>query len=228
MMTEIGPLKTNQWEYPKKHVLSGTYCRLEPLGEVHFKELHEVRSVEDESTRYRYLMSCPPLEWEAFVAHMKGLMDMKDRVHYAVIDQTSGRAEGFQCYLNIVPTYGSIEIGGILWGPKMARSRMATEAFYLCSVYALDELKYRRYEWKCNNDNEKSKHAALRFGFQFEGILRNHLIQQGWNRNTAYFSILDSEWPHIKQALEQWLHIDNFDTDGIQKRTLQSFITASS
>jgi RimJ/RimL family protein N-acetyltransferase len=125
--------------------------------------------------------------------------------------------------MSINPTYGTVEIGGILWGPKISRTRITTEAFYLFTCHIFDDLHYRRYEWKCNNDNIPSKNAALRFGFQFEGIFRQHLIQQGWNRDTTYFSMLDKEWPNVKRSLELWLSEENFDEYGQQIRTLRSF-----
>ena len=213
-------LALNQWKAPELKVLDGKYCTLEPLEEKHYADLHRVRCVPDESTRYQYLLNCPPLDWELFKIYMDKLRTTTDRIAYAVIDKASGTAEGLQCFLNINPTYGSIEIGGILWGPNIARSRITTEAFYLCSVYALDELHYRRYEWKCNNENNGSKNAAIRFGFQFEGILRSNLIQNGRNRDTAYFSILDTEWPVIRDALKSWLDEENFDDQGRQKTAL--------
>ena len=135
---------------------------------------------------------------------------------FAVIDQASGQCEGRQALMNIFPEFGRIELGSIFWGMAIARTRIATEATYLHLKYAFDELGYRRFEWKCNNDNAASKRAAERFGFTFEGVFRQHLVIKGANRDTAWFSIIDSDWPAIRQAFEDWLAPENFDSDGNQ------------
>jgi RimJ/RimL family protein N-acetyltransferase len=123
--------------------------------------------------------------------------------------------------MRIVPEHGVIEIGSIYWGPRMARSRRATEALYLAARYVFDELGYRRFEWKCNNHNAPSKAAAERFGFSFEGIFRQHMIQKGQNRDTAWFAMLDSEWPARKAEYERWLAPDNFDDKEQQRSRLR-------
>ena len=134
---------------------------------------------------------------------------------FRVIDKRSGRAEGRQALMRIDTVHGVIEIGNILWGPAIARSRIATEALYLFASLAFD-MGYRRFEWKCNNENEPSKRAAARFGFTFEGVFRQHLVVKGKNRDTAWFSITDAEWPHLKAGYEAWLKPENFDADGRQ------------
>jgi RimJ/RimL family protein N-acetyltransferase len=222
-MIEEGPLQLNQWRLPDKFVMEGKYCRLEPLDAVHLEQLYEVLTVEDSSKRYRYLFTVPPIEKEAYITYMNNLITREDYIPYVVIDKSTNRVEGLQNFMSINPTYGTVEIGGILWGPKISRTRITTEAFYLFTCHIFDDLHYRRYEWKCNNDNIPSKNAALRFGFQFEGIFRQHLIQQGWNRDTTYFSMLDKEWPNVKRSLELWLSEENFDEYGQQIRTLRSF-----
>ncbi len=138
-----------------------------------------------------------------------------DPLFFAVIDKRSGRAEGRQALMRIDTVHGVIEIGNILWGPAIARSRIATEALYLFASLAFD-MGYRRFEWKCNNENEPSKRAAARFGFTFEGVFRQHLVVKGKNRDTAWFSITDAEWPHLKAGYEAWLEPENFDADGRQ------------
>lgn len=221
-MFEQGPLLLNQWKVPDADHFEGSYCRLERLTSVHLDDLYEARIVEDGSTRYKYLFSIPPLGRVEFDSYMEGLMNSTTFVTYAVIDKKTNKAGGFQSFMNINPTHGTIEIGGILWGPSISRTWVTTEAFYLFTKHIFDDLHYRRYEWKCNNDNAASRNAALRFGFQFEGIFRQHLIQHGWNRDTAYFSMLDSEWPLNKQVLELWLRSDNFDENGVQQRDLKT------
>jgi RimJ/RimL family protein N-acetyltransferase len=123
--------------------------------------------------------------------------------------------------MRIDPSHGVIEIGSILWGPAIAGTRVATEAQFLFMAYAFDALGYRRYEWKCNADNEPSKRAALRFGFTPEGVFRQHMVAKGKNRDTAWFSIIDAEWPMLKARYLAWLDPDNFDAQGRQLRRLQ-------
>jgi RimJ/RimL family protein N-acetyltransferase len=122
--------------------------------------------------------------------------------------------------MRIVPEHGVIEIGNILWGPAIARTRVSTEAFYLAARYVFDELGYRRFEWKCNDRNEPSKAAALRFGFMFEGVFRQHMWVKGANRDTAWFAIIDCDWPAIRAGFERWLDPSNFDSAGRQRRSL--------
>ena len=147
----------------------------------------------------------------------------RDRPSYvAVIDKASGKAVGQQGWMRIRPEHGSIEIGGIYWGLPMARTPLATEALFLFARHAFDDLGYRRFEWKCNNRNEPSKAAARRFGFQYEGLFRQDMIIKGESRDTAWFSIIDSEWPAMRAEYERWLAPDNFDADGVQKTKLRT------
>lgn len=145
-----------------------------------------------------------------------------DPLFFTVVDHATGRAVGRQALMRITPEHGVIEIGYILWGPKIARTRVATEAFYLFAKHALDDLGYRRYEWKCDNANTPSKEAAARFGYTFEGIFRQHMVRNGRNRDTAWFSIIDSEWPGIRRAFQDWLAPENFDSEGRQKTKLNA------
>jgi RimJ/RimL family protein N-acetyltransferase len=139
------------------------------------------------------------------------------------VDKSSGKAAGRQSLMRIDITHGVIEIGAIYWGPLISRRPAATEALYLFAQYVFDELGYRRFEWKCHNMNEPSKRAAARFGFKFEGVFRQHVVFKGGNRDTAWFSIIDGEWPALHAAYEAWLDPDNFDVAGSQKRTLEDF-----
>ena len=124
--------------------------------------------------------------------------------------------------MRIFPEHGSIEIGGVYWGLPMARTRLATEALFLFARHAFDDLGYRRFEWKCNNRNLGSKAAALRFGFQYEGLFRQDRIVKGESRDTAWFSIIDGEWPALRAEYERWLHPANFDAHGQQLSRLQT------
>ena len=134
-----------------------------------------------------------------------------------VDDQPLGTAS----YLRIAPADGSIEVGNIVLGSALQRTTAATESMYLLARHALDDLGYRRYEWKCHNENEASKRSAVRYGFTFEGVFRQHVISKGANRDTAWFSMIDREWPVLKQAFEAWLAPANFEPEGSQKRRLE-------
>ena len=146
-------------------------------------------------------------------------MPLEDPYSYAVIDP-SGAAVGIATLMDIRPAARSVEVGHIVYSPALQRTPLGTEVQYLLARYAFETLGNRRYEWKCNALNAPSRRAALRYGFVFEGILRQHTIAKGRNRDTAYFSMLDSEWPARKAAFERWLAPDNFDAQGRQKISL--------
>jgi RimJ/RimL family protein N-acetyltransferase len=129
-------------------------------------------------------------------------------------------AAGYASYMRIEPAHGVIEVGNILFSPGLQRTRAATEAMYLMARHVFDDLGYRRYEWKCNAQNEPSRRAALRLGFSFEGVFRQHMVIKDRNRDTAWFAMLDHEWPARKQAFERWLDRANFDSMGIQRTRL--------
>jgi RimJ/RimL family protein N-acetyltransferase len=139
----------------------------------------------------------------------------------------SADAVGVATYLDIQPASAVIEIGGIWFAPGFARSRGATEALFLLLAHAMDDLGYRRMQWRCNALNEKSRAAARRLGFRFEGIWFNHMIVKGRNRDTAWYSILDTEWPAIRAAIETWLVPENFDAAGLQRRSLSEMTAAA-
>ena len=136
-------------------------------------------------------------------------------------------AAGYASYMRIEPSHGVVEVGNILLSPRLQRTRAATEAMYLMARHVFEDLGYRRYEWKCNAQNEPSRQAALRLGFSFEGIFRQHMIIKGRNRDTAWFAMLDCEWPERMRTFKAWLDPSNFDSDGGQKRSLREFATAA-
>jgi RimJ/RimL family protein N-acetyltransferase len=146
-----------------------------------------------------------------------------DPLFYTVLENATSRPIGVASYLRIEPAHRVIEVGNILYSPRLQRTAAATETMYLMAKYIFEELGYRRYEWKCNALNQPSRRAALRLGFAFEGIFKQHMIIKGENRDTAWFAMLDHEWPSRKGAFEQWLDADNFDEQGQQKRSLESF-----
>lgn len=136
-------------------------------------------------------------------------------------DKASGKVVGMANYMRPDPANGVVEVGGVAHGPAMSRSPLATEAHYLLARHVFDDLGYRRYEWKCHNENEPSKVTAKRYGFSFEGVFRQHMLSKGKNRDTAWFSMIDGEWPLIRAAFEAWLDPQNFDDAGRQKRRLE-------
>ncbi|WP_375452370.1 GNAT family N-acetyltransferase [uncultured Devosia sp.] len=202
---------------PQPVVLDGHYARLEPIGPQHAADLFAASVPE----RYRWLFSHAPQSIGELQARIAADAAGPNR-YVAVIDKTTGRAEGQQAWMRIFPEHASIEIGGVYWGPAIARTRVASEALFLFARHAFDDLGYRRFEWKCNNRNAPSKAAALRFGFQFEGVFRQDLIIKGESRDTAWFSIIDGEWPALRAEYERWLSPDNFDADGLQRTRLDA------
>ena len=206
---------------PQPIVLEGRYVRLEPIHARHAEDLFAVSTMPGGAERYRWLFSHAPTSVAEMETRIADANAGADR-YVAVIDKASGKAVGQHAWMRIAPQHASIEIGGVYWGLPMARSPLATEALFLFARHAFDDLRYRRFEWKCNNNNEPSKAAALRFGFQYEGLFRQDMIVKGESRDTAWFSIIDSEWPAIRAEYERWLAPDNFDADGMQKSKLMT------
>ena len=206
---------------PDRVALDGRYARLEPLDPArHGAELFASAQQPGADDRFRYLFEETPPDMAAFTPWLHQAAASTDPLFFAVIDRATGRAEGRQSLMRIDPVHGVIEIGHILWGPAIARSRIATEALFLLAAYVFDTLGYRRFEWKCNSLNEPSKRAAQRFGFSPEGVFRQHMIQKGRNRDTAWFAMTDADWPRLKAGYEAWLAPENFDAEGRQKSRL--------
>ncbi|MBO0662344.1 GNAT family N-acetyltransferase [Jiella sp. MQZ9-1] len=205
---------------PERKPLEGRYARLEPLDpDRHAAELWAALAGHDDL--YRYLPDMPPANEAQLRQWAETAAAPADPLFFAVVEPASGRAVGRQALMRITPEHGVVEIGSVLWGPGMARSRIATEALFLMAAYVFDDLGYRRFEWKCNERNGPSKRAAERFGFRFEGVFRQHMVVKGENRDTAWFSMLDHEWPRLKAGFEAWLAPDNFDDTGAQRSTLR-------
>ena len=157
---------------------------------------------------------------EVFREFLAGKATSIDPLYYAIVDQSNGRAVGFQTLMRIDPMHRCIEVGNILYGKSLQRTAGATEAQYLLMRYVFEDLGYRRFEWKCNALNGPSRRTALRFGFSFEGVFRKHMIVRGRSRDTAWYSMLDEEWPAAKTAFERWLAPSNFDAAGVQRESL--------
>ena len=210
-------------ERPCRDVLEGRYVRLEPLDAGrHGDALFAASATSDAEDRFRWLYDAPPETRDGFQPWLDRAAASTDPLHFVVIDKASGTVAGRQSFMRIDQANGGIEIGNILWNPPVARRPAATEALYLFARHAFDDLGYRRFEWKCNAENEPSRRAALRFGFRFEGIFRKHLIVKGRNRDTAWFAMVDDDWPPLRRAFEEWLDPANFDSEGRQKRRLEA------
>jgi RimJ/RimL family protein N-acetyltransferase len=209
---------------PERRVLEGRYVRLEPLDCVrHGDDLFAASSGPGAEDRFRYLADAPPESRAAFEPWLAKAASSDDPLYFAVVDKATGRAEGRMTFMRIDQTHGVIETGNILFGPRIARTRGATEAVYLQARHAFEDLCYRRFEWKCNDLNEPSKRAAERLGFTFEGVFRQHMVIKGRNRDTAWYAMLDSEWPARRRAFERWLAPDNFDEAGRQRVSLSAY-----
>ena len=202
---------------PSPVVIEGRYARLEPLSLAHAEGLYRASA---EPERFEFLPDAPPASVADVRAWIERYLKNEEYVFSAVVDRATGEAAGRQALMRIVPEHGVIEIGNILWGPAIARTRVATEAFFLAARHAFDELGYRRFEWKCNDRNEPSKAAALRFGFTFEGVFRQHMVVKGKSRDSAWFSIIDRDWPVVRAGFERWLDPSNFDSAGRQNARL--------
>ena len=206
--------------------MTGRWVTLVPLdADKHARDLYEGSS--GDATReavWDYLFEPPGRDFETFRADLDVKARSTDPLFFTVIDDATGKALGYQTLMRIDLANRVIEIGNILWTPAMQRTPGATEAQYLFARYVFEELGNRRYEWKCNALNAPSRRAALRFGFAFEGVFRQHVIVKGRNRDTAWFAMLDHEWPARKAAYERWLAPDNFDADGRQKTRLSDLM----
>jgi RimJ/RimL family protein N-acetyltransferase len=200
-------------------VLEGRYARLEPLALAHAEGLMAASA---DAASFDYLFDVPPTDLEDLKSYIRQKSVSEDPLFHSVIDKATGRAGGRQTFMRITPEHGVIEIGNILWGPPIARTRVATEALFLAARYVFEDLGYRRFEWKCNDLNQPSKRAARRFGFSFEGVFRQHMWTKGANRDTAWFAMLDRDWPQIRAAYERWLAPSNFDADGRQREALRA------
>jgi RimJ/RimL family protein N-acetyltransferase len=203
---------------PGPITLAGRYGRVERLAQHHDAALWD--AVKTHDATWTYMSTYGPFaDSAAFSKWIDSRLPLDDPYSYAIIDP-SGRAVGIATLMEIRPAMRVIEVGHIVYSPALQRTPLGTEAQYLLARYAFETLGYRRYEWKCNALNAPSQRAALRYGFVFEGILRQHTIAKGRNRDTAYFSMLDSEWPARKAAFEHWLAPANFDAEGKQRVSL--------
>lgn len=205
--------------FPDHVSVPGKYISLQPLRPDCAALLWNTFQGADNDTLYTYMPYGPFKDFESYRQHIETLSKSLDPQFYVVLNRKTGDLVGQISHLRIDPKNGTIEIGHIMYGPSLQRTVAATEAFYLMAKKAFDD-GFRRLEWKCDANNAPSRRAALRLGHTFEGIFRQHMIVKGRNRDSAWFSILDSEWPLCRKALEVWMDPENFDEEGQQRRDL--------
>jgi RimJ/RimL family protein N-acetyltransferase len=206
---------------PARVSIDGRYVRLEPLAPLHAEALYQISNHPDRERLYRYLPDERLASLSDSSRWIAAKLSASDPLFFVCVDRSSGQVLGRQALMRITPEHGVIEIGNILWGPAMAGSRLSTESLFLMARYVFEDLGYRRFEWKCDSLNEPSRRAALRFGFEFEGIFRQHLWVKGKNRDTAWYAMLDGQWPGLRSAYERWLDPGNFDSAGRQRTPLR-------
>jgi RimJ/RimL family protein N-acetyltransferase len=218
----IGP-SVRKWKprpLPRREVISGKYCQLEPLSaSVHGAELDRANAVDEEGRLWTYLPYGPFASYKSYSQWLSWASDSKDPLFFAVRPK-EGSALGVAAFMRMDPANGSIELGHINFSPALQRTRAATEAIFLMLSRAFDDLGYRRVEWKCDSLNAPSWRAAERFGFRFEGIFRQSVVYKGRSPDTAWFSIIDSEWQELRREFRRWLAPSNFDRSARQKTAL--------
>lgn len=207
---------------PERAILAGQMVQLEPLdAAAHAGDLFAATHTDPAGVRVWDYLAYGPFASEAIMqAWVEGRAASQDPLFFAVRDLVSNRAGGMVTFMNIVPANGSLEIGHIWFAPFLQNTRQSTEALFLLMRHTFDTLGYRRLEWKCNALNQASRDAAARLGFRYEGTFYQHMVVKGHNRDTAWFSLLDYEWPAIRANFESWLDSTNFDEQGRARSSL--------
>ncbi len=206
---------------PPRTVMEGRYCTVEPIDlAAHSADLHEANLTDAEHRIWTYLAYGPFESLSDYRAWIEQTCLGSDPLFHAIVARNTGKAVGVASYLRIEPAVGVIETGHINYSPLLQRSPAATEAMYLMMKRVFDELGYRRYEWKCDSLNARSRKAAERLGFTYEGTFRQVTLYKGRNRDSAWYSITDKEWPALKSGFEAWFSPENFDSQGRQRRPL--------
>lgn len=215
------------WEkrpLPERLVLKGFYGDIVPLDpEKQAQELYQAYQEDPEGKNWTYLSYGPFPSFESYLNWLSPFARTSDPLFYAILEKDSKKPLGVASYLRMDPQSGVLEVGHIHYAPALQRTPLATEAMYLMMRYVFEDLGYRRYEWKCDALNTNSRKAAERLGFTFEGIFRQAVVYKGRNRDTAWYSLLDREWPSRKKAFLAWLDPSNFGNQGLQRKKLSDF-----
>lgn len=212
---------------PAHKPLSGRFCRLEPLNAaLHAEALFTANALDAEGRMWTYLPYGPFDSFASYRSWLEKMSQSTDPFFYSIMDLSTGKAAGLAAYLRITPASGTIEVGHLNYSPLLRQKPAATEAMYLLMAQAF-ALGFRRYEWKCDSLNAPSRAAALRLGFKFEGIFRQATVVKGRNRDTAWHSIIDSEWPALREIFERWLNPANFEANGTQRARLSEMTTGN-
>jgi RimJ/RimL family protein N-acetyltransferase len=213
---------------PDRETMRGRTCRIEALrADRHAEALHAAYVENRDGSNWTYLPYGPFDSAAAYRTFAEQMQDREDVIAYAIVDRALERPVGVATYLRLDPPNGSIEVGHLSYAPALQRTPMSTEAMYLMMRRVFDDWGYRRYEWKCDSLNAPSVAAARRLGFRYEGTFFNQIVMKGRNRDTSWLSILDGEWPRLREALEGWLDASNFDSTGKQRRALSELMPDS-
>ena len=206
---------------PPRTAMTGRFCRIEPLDPArHAADLFAANGEDAEGRNWTYLFVDAFPDLASYRAWLEKMAAGDDPLFHAIVDTASGKAVGVATFMRIDPAMGVIEVGNINFSPRLQRRPAATESMFLMMRRVFDELGYRRYEWKCDSLNAPSRVAAIRLGFTYEGQFAQALVYKGRNRDTAWYSITDREWPAVKAAFERWLDPSNFDAEGRQRTKL--------
>lgn len=216
------PLQWAAVRPPHDVLLEGRWCRLEPLDPArHAADLHRANCEDGPGVMWTYMPYGPFGSLAEYADWCEEVAGQEDPLFLAVVNRSSGAATGVASYLRIEPAVGVIEVGHIAYAPSLQRTTAATEAMFLMMQHVFEALGYRRYEWKCDALNEPSRRAAARLGFEFEGVFRQATVYKGRNRDTAWYSVVDTDWPRLKAGFERWLAPENFDDRGVQRESLR-------
>jgi len=207
---------------PPRAPMIGRWCRVEPVDvERHAADLHDANLADREGRNFAYFSYGPFADLDSYRAWLTKITAGDEPFFHAVVDADTGKAKGLAAFMRIDPPNGSIEVGHVLYSPRLQRTTASTEAIVLMMRRVFDELGYRRFEWKCDSLNAASHAAAKRLGFKYEGLFRNAMVYKGRNRDTAWYSMLDHEWRTLRGEFDRWLDPSNFDADGKQRTRLR-------
>ena len=221
----VGPAvsSSEQGPPPSRVTLQGVTVTVQPLTSDHADALYDIVKGEDNEGLFTYLFDSPYASPSAFKDAVTTKSQSEDPIFFVIIDNSTSIPVGWAALMRIDAKHRVVEVGNILFSPRLQRTKAATEAMYLLARYVFEDLKYRRYEWKCDSLNAPSKRAAIRLGFTFEGTFRQHIVYKGRNRDTCWFSMVDEEWwdGSLKKGFEEWLDESNFDEEGRQRKRLE-------